>query len=246
MPKVDRYGQLSGNASEAREYYLLPDLFTAWAEHLLSAAAIRPGQRILDIDEHMLSVARNNSVNPPTEIEWLQGDAAELPYRDGSFDIVFCQQALQSFPDSSVALNEAYRVLVPGGKLALSVPRSMEQNPAYGTLSNVLERYAGTEAGLMLRSFFPLWNIEQLRDLITDAKFRDVHIQNVIGSVRFSSVADFLRKAVSNSPLAGLLGKLDFDSREELISELEDSLREYTDDEGVVFSVQTFIAVGYK
>ena len=47
--------------------------------------------------------------------------AVNLLLPDASFDVVLCQQGLQFFPDKLVALWEMRRVLVHGGRLALSV-----------------------------------------------------------------------------------------------------------------------------
>ncbi len=268
---IERW-QLDDNAPEAYERYLVPAFFAVWAKHLVNAAGIKSGERVLDvacgtgivartaasrigtinriagidINESMLSVARTISSRMYPEIEWRHGDAAALPYPEESFDVVFCQQAMQFFPDASAVLNEIHRVLVSGGRVALNVLGPLEHNTVYSMLSNALERYAGPEAGAMMRSPFPSWDIEHLRDLITDAKFGNVHITAVIQSARFPSAEEFLRQEVSSSPIAGRMRSLNIDAREDLLSELEESLREYTDDEGVVFPMETYIAIGYK
>jgi ubiquinone/menaquinone biosynthesis C-methylase UbiE len=48
----------------------------------------------IDVNEGMLNMARKNTL-----IEWHLGSATELPFEDGSFDVVLCQQGLQYFPD---------------------------------------------------------------------------------------------------------------------------------------------------
>lgn len=75
----------------------------------------------LDINPGMLAVAR--SLDPPdgATIEWLQGDALALQFPDGAFDIVLCQQGLQFFADRARGLREMRRVLVAGGRTAISV-----------------------------------------------------------------------------------------------------------------------------
>ncbi len=47
-------------------------------------------------------------------------DAGQLPFADASFDVVVCECALCTFADQRAALSEMRRVLVPGGRLALS------------------------------------------------------------------------------------------------------------------------------
>jgi arsenite methyltransferase len=53
-------------------------------------------------------------------VGFVEGDAEELPFADGSFDAVLCECSLCTFPDKLGALREIRRVLRPGGRLALS------------------------------------------------------------------------------------------------------------------------------
>lgn len=50
-------------------------------------------------------------------------DALRLPFPDGAFDIVICSEVLEHIPDYGAALREITRVLKPGGRLGVSVPR---------------------------------------------------------------------------------------------------------------------------
>jgi ubiquinone/menaquinone biosynthesis C-methylase UbiE len=96
--------RLSVDAAEAYEATFVPRLFADWVPHLLDAAGVAAGQRILDVacgtgvvareaadrlgekgtvvgldlNEAMLAVARR--LRP--DLEWRQGDVAALPFRD--------------------------------------------------------------------------------------------------------------------------------------------------------------------
>ncbi|KPP82616.1 MAG: putative methyltransferase [Oceanicaulis sp. HLUCCA04] len=60
---------------------------------------------------------------PPRTAVFTVGDAGRLPFADASFDAVICSEVLEHLPDVPLALSEIDRVLKPGGKFALSVPR---------------------------------------------------------------------------------------------------------------------------
>ncbi|MCC5995431.1 MAG: class I SAM-dependent methyltransferase [Oceanicaulis sp.] len=60
---------------------------------------------------------------PPRSAVWCVGDAARLPWPDASFDAVICSEVLEHLPDVDAALGEITRILKPGGRFALSVPR---------------------------------------------------------------------------------------------------------------------------
>jgi len=60
---------------------------------------------------------------PPALFALLAGDALRLPFPDASFDAVICSEVLEHIPDYRGALDEIARVLKPGGRLCVSVPR---------------------------------------------------------------------------------------------------------------------------
>jgi SAM-dependent methyltransferase len=53
----------------------------------------------------------------------VRGDALRLPFDAGSFDAILVSEVLEHIPDDRVAMVEISRVLKPGGRLAVSVPR---------------------------------------------------------------------------------------------------------------------------
>ncbi|MGH2541446.1 MAG: methyltransferase domain-containing protein, partial [Ardenticatenaceae bacterium] len=261
--------QLDGSSAEAYERYRVPLFFAPGAHYLIELAALRPGERVLDVacgtgivarsaaqrvgdggtvvgldlNENMLAMARKASSGIYPAIEWRNGDAHAIPFPDSTFDIVFCQQGLQFFLDRSAALCEMHRVLAPGGRLALSVMRPIAHNPGYLPLVEDLERYLGPDAGAVMCSLFSSLSRGELSDLIMSAGFQDVRILLGIGPVRYPSVAEFLRREAASSPLAGPVGSLRDDVHESLVRDLAGALWMYTDDDGIVFPAETYLAV---
>jgi SAM-dependent methyltransferase len=80
--------------------------------------------------------ARSAAEAEGVSAEWREGSAVELPLADATFDVAFCQQGLQFFPDRPAALREMYRILVPSGRVVLSVWRGIERSPGFAVLAD--------------------------------------------------------------------------------------------------------------
>jgi SAM-dependent methyltransferase len=123
----------------------------------LAAEHVGPAGRVvgLDLNPGMLAVARSLPV-AGVPVGWVQATAGRLPFPDGSFEVVCCQLGLQFFPDRAAALAEMARVLVPGGRLAVMVWRSIDHSPGFAVLAGALDRHVGPAAGALMRAPFGL------------------------------------------------------------------------------------------
>jgi demethylmenaquinone methyltransferase/2-methoxy-6-polyprenyl-1,4-benzoquinol methylase len=109
----------------------LLDLATGTGDVALGAARHHPQIKVIGLDfaKSMLEAAAAK-INPPglsKRITLMQGDAMNLPFRDGSFDAVTVAFGIRNMPDRQRVLEEMVRVLVPGGKvylLELNAPQS--------------------------------------------------------------------------------------------------------------------------
>ncbi|HSH44005.1 MAG TPA: methyltransferase domain-containing protein [Arenicellales bacterium] len=206
------------DAAMAYETIFVPALFQHWPEHVIAAAGVGPGHRTLDvacgtgvltralpsvvgeipapvgldIAPGMLEVARR--LNP--DIQWRHGDAVALPFEDASFDRVLCQYGLMFFPDRAVALREMSRVLAAGGRLAVAVWDSLENNPGFLEKVDILDEAGGRAAGDALRAPFCLGDCEALHQLAEEAGLRGVKITTRSGEARFSSMHEFVEAEV--------------------------------------------------
>ncbi len=75
----------------------------------------------LDADEKLLNMAKDR-VGNSTKVEFVKMDAQNLPFPDNSFDKIIFTEVLEHIPDEISALKELYRILKPGGVVALTVP----------------------------------------------------------------------------------------------------------------------------
>ncbi|GAB2517093.1 class I SAM-dependent methyltransferase [Nocardiopsis aegyptia] len=73
----------------------------------------------VDLSPGMLARARERAEAVGIDAAFVEGDAQDLPFADGEFDSVVCALALCTIPDQRAAVAEMWRVLRPGGRLAL-------------------------------------------------------------------------------------------------------------------------------
>jgi SAM-dependent methyltransferase len=124
----------------------------------------------LDITPELLESARGRAADAGVEIEWVEGDAEELPFDDGSFDVVLSTFGCMFAPDHRRTAGEIARVLRPGGRMGIAAwtpdggigrffqtlsahapppPPGFQPPPLWGAPEHVTELFAGT--GLELR-----------------------------------------------------------------------------------------------
>ncbi|NMR28254.1 methyltransferase domain-containing protein [Crystallibacter degradans] len=218
--------QLEEAAAEAYEAKFVPAMFAEWAQQLVAAVGVSPGQRILDVACGTGIVARTAAeiagagavtgvdINPAMlavaarvrpEISWVQGDAAALPVQDGTFDVVLCQMALMFFPDAVAALREMCRAAVDGGTVAVAVPGRLEDQPGYGPFVELVSRHAGSGAMSVLGAYWACGDLEELKRLFAQAGFPEVESHTHIGKAKYSSAADFVAVEVESTPLMARL-----------------------------------------
>jgi ubiquinone/menaquinone biosynthesis C-methylase UbiE len=79
--------------------------------------ARRGGFRVtaVDISHSFVRIAKENAARAGVKVDFRLGDAADLPLPDAGIDFIVCRAAFKNFSDPVRAMQEMYRVLVPGG-----------------------------------------------------------------------------------------------------------------------------------
>lgn len=73
----------------------------------------------LDISKSFVQIATRNAAEAGVAVRFERGDAAHMPFPDASFDFVVCTAAFKNFSNPASALEEAHRVLKPGGSASI-------------------------------------------------------------------------------------------------------------------------------
>jgi ubiquinone/menaquinone biosynthesis C-methylase UbiE len=185
----------------------------------------------------MLNAARGNP-----QVEWRQGSATELPFDADSFDVVLCQQGLQFFPDRAAAMREMARVLVPGGRISLSVWGALERQPFMVAVGSALGADAPASFGLA----FSLNTAEELRELARNAGLRNIHVRFDHRTVRHPAPLRFVSGWIRAMPIAAQFLALSDDRKHALIADIVKRLAGYLDDAGLAVPMENHVMTASK
>lgn len=250
------------NPAETYENYMVPVLFAPWAARLIQSASIQPDDRILDVgcgtgivarlissnvnfrgtitgidlSSNMLAVARAMSDQNKQSIAWHEGRVESMPFQNGSFDLVVCQEALQFFADRKLALAEIHRVLSREGRFVFSVWQGLDRHPFYEKLHDVIHKRFGMSG---VETIFELGDCNAVHSLLTATGFRDVEVQQVSMTARFPDPEGFLAGEIDvDTACIPSMQHLSADERQRLTAdiryEMAAALREVTEDRYVV------------
>jgi SAM-dependent methyltransferase len=135
----------------------------------LAAQQVGPTGHVIGVDmtHEMLQKARENAAKiAATNVEFRLGELEHLPVADNSADVVISNCVINLVPDKAQVFREVFRVLKPGGRVAVSdivntapLPTDIRADPSF---------ICGCVAGSA--------SVEQIQDWLTETGFADVDI----------------------------------------------------------------------
>lgn len=137
---------------------------------LLSAKRVGPTGFAygLDMTDEMLALANKNKATAgATNVEFLKGAIEQIPLPDDTVDVVISNCVINLSADKGQVLREAFRVLSPGGRFAVSDVVAQGELPA--DLRADMQAWVGCVAGALEE--------QEYRRLLTDAGFGQIEVQ---------------------------------------------------------------------
>ncbi|MBC7325067.1 MAG: arsenite methyltransferase, partial [Moorella sp. (in: Bacteria)] len=137
---------------------------------LLAARRVGPAGKVygLDMTEEMLALAREHQKRSGvTNVEFIKGDMENIPLPDNHLDVVISNCVINLAADKAGVIREAFRVLKPGGRLAISDLVWQREVPFW--LRQSAELWAGCVAGAL--------TAEEYRRLLAEAGFTDTGLE---------------------------------------------------------------------
>jgi SAM-dependent methyltransferase len=189
-----------------------------------------------DLSPAMLDAARRRGTELGlANVDYRIIDAERIELDDDSVDGVLCRFGYMLLPDPAAAFAETRRVLRSGGRVALAVWGSLEQNPFFAIIgiSLVQRGHIPPPEPPPAPGPFSLANAERLEGLLLDAGFTQVRTEELRGRFVIPHVDEYLSVIADTAgPLALALRGLAEAERAEVRADVEDSLTRYASESG--------------
>jgi len=232
--RVQRYGW--DKAAEDYERFWAAQLRPA-QDLLLALAAIRSGERVLDvacgtglvslqaaattgpsgrvigtdISERMVERAREEAGRQNVEqVVFQRMDAEALDLPDATFDVAICALGLMYVPDPLRALQEMHRTLAPGGRAVAAVWGARKQC-GWAEIFPIVESRVQSDVCPM---FFHLGTGDTLAQAFRDAGFSEVRAERMTTELVYEGEGQALGAAFAGGPVAMAYSRFDQPTRE--------------------------------
>jgi ubiquinone/menaquinone biosynthesis C-methylase UbiE len=246
------------------------------ADWMLSAAALEPGQRVLelacgagdvslraaqlvgpgghvvasDFAEPMVEVVRGRAAAAGLDQVHARVLDAEDPQLEGErFDAVLCRFGYMLMAQPGRAVRASFDALAPGGRIALAVWGAAERNPWMSLVTDATMSTLGAPPPAPgTPGPFALAEHARLRELLTGAGFDDVSVEELEDERRYASLDEWWEGMLEpDGPMGALLGHLDEHQRESIRADaIENALPYDAGADGVRFPVAIAVAAGAR
>lgn len=163
------------------------DVATGTGNVALRAAAAGAAVVGLDLAPDLFETARPRADALDVEVEWVEGDAEELPFADGAFDRVVSAFGVQFTPRHAQTAAELVRVCKPGGAIGIC---NWTPEGKVGELFSIMSRYLPPAPAYA--SAPPLWGDEaHVRGLFADADV-ELEFERATTPFRFASAEHYV------------------------------------------------------
>ena len=269
MPTVS-FRDFTGTGAENYERYFVPAIGIPFSDGLLAAAALKPGERVLDVAcgtgviarlaaeqvgttgtvtgidvaPDMVDVARATPAPAGSPIDWHVGDATSLPFDDNTYDAVLCQMGLMFMADRAAAVAEMRRVLVPGGRVVVNTPGAIQ--PPFVVLEQALVEHINPDLGGFVRAVFSMHDPDAIATMLRDAGLHDVTAGVRPVRLRLPAPAEFLWRYINLTPMGPLVAQAPDAAKSTMEQQAVDAWQPYVVDGTIKAEQPMVLATGRR
>lgn len=214
---------------------------------MLARAAVERGAEVvgLDFSYNLIEIAKRAVPGA----EFRQGDAQELPFQDASFDAVVCGYGIIHLPNPQTALLEMYRVLKPGGGVAVSTWEAAKPTNGFGIIYAALAAHADLDVPLPHGpNFFQFSDPEDMAAALQATGFGDTTVRMVEQTFETDEPLGFVKALLDGAVRArALLVAQDKDARAAVDEAVAEAMEQFRSPAGsYLVSMPAVVGAGFK
>ena len=250
LPEFQPYGDRLVQMASLRRGMWVLDVATGPGEPALTAARrVGPRGLVLGIDfspamlRTAASRARQSGIR---NVQFRHMDAEHLKLPGMMFERVFCRFGLMLMPDAQEALRETYRVLVPGGRVAVAVWSAQSKVNTLGIVREVLVRHHAFTPPPGAPDFFRFGKAGAIERALKTAGFRDIRSKRMTIEWVFADANDFWNSMKQGPSLKRALVGLSRALRRTIKEEVARRLERFRRGNALRIPNEAVLAVGRK
>ncbi|MGB9200669.1 class I SAM-dependent methyltransferase [Methanobacterium sp.] len=136
----------------------------------------------LDISKTFVEIASKNAKEEGIKVNFIEGDASNMPFDNKTFDFIVCTAAFKNFTKPIMAINEMYRVLKPNGKaLIIDLRRDASKDAINDNIKDMDMNWINSLfTKLTFRTFLlrNAYTISEIKNLVSKTNFQEYKIPN--------------------------------------------------------------------
>jgi ubiquinone/menaquinone biosynthesis C-methylase UbiE len=266
----DMMERFAGSVPAKYDRLMVPLIFQAYADELARRAARLGPSHILEtaagtgvVTEALHRALPDAQIvatdlNPPMlevaarrfgadDVRFLAADALDLPFDEGSFDLVVCQFGAMFFPDKVRGHSEARRVLRDGGTYLLAIWDRIERNPMSDAVQRTLiEEFPDDPPLFMKRGPFGYSDPQQIDRDLRAAGFDRVEVDTVELRSRSPSAREAATALCYGTPMSTEVEDREPGAIDRVFERAEQALRAYEGPGGVEAPISAHIVIATK